>query len=400
MGRETSLAERPQPRAQAPDAAKTRSVPTKKRRRGGPVWALTLVAIGVVLVLGSTAAFVGAQVLAKRYEGELNRENLLGDAAGKKQAPAPVKGPLTFLVIGSDSREGDNYNPQTADGHSASVGGGERSDTIILVHVPESTDRAYVMSIPRDSYVQIANTKGEGFSHKDKINAAFNKPGGAPRLVKTVQMLTGIKVDYPVIVDFAAIRKLTDLVGGVDVVVDETSYDESRFMAADTKYPTTKCFYGGVARRCLTFNKGPLHLDGELAEYYVRQRKGLPNGDFDRAKRQQQFLRALMTKAASSGSLTDIGKFDELVRTVAGALTVDKTMPVDRLAFTLKGLRPADMVFMTLPTTGIGNEPGSGSVVYVNKPQIQEFATALNGGTIDQYLLKYPTAANDVTHGS
>jgi LCP family protein required for cell wall assembly len=359
---------------------------------------LTLVALGVVMVLGATATFVGAKVLGNRYEGSVNRKNLLGDAAS--DTPAKVKGPLTFLVIGTDSREGRNSNKQEASGTTASVGTGERSDTIILMHVPASMDRAYVMSIPRDSYVPIANTEGEGSSHKDKINAAYNKPGGAPRLVKTVQNLTGLKIDYPVIVDFAAVRQLTDLVGGVDVVVDQTSYDESRFMAANTKYPTTKCFYNGAPKRCLTFNKGPLHLDGELAEYYVRQRKGLPGGDFDRAKRQQQFLRALMTKAVSNGSLTDLGKFDKLVRTVAGALTVDNSMPVQGLAFTLKGLRPADMVFMTLPSTCCGTEPGAGSVVYVNKPQIAELAAAINGGTMDQYLLKYPTAANDVSHGS
>jgi len=353
-------------------------------------------ALGVVLVLTSTAALVGGQLLSKRYEGAVQREDLLGDAV-KTETPPKVKGPLTFLVIGSDSREGRNYNPNTADGNAGAVGGA-RSDTIILMHVPASMDRAYVISIPRDSWVPLAQTKGDGVDGQDKINAAFTGSGGAPRLVKTVQKLTGLTIDYPVVVDFAAVRKLTDLVGGVDVIVDETSYDESRFVAANSRFPTTKCFYKGEPKNCLTFKKGKLHLDGELAEYYVRQRKGLKQGDLDRAKRQQQYLRALMAKAVSGGMLTNPKKFDELVVTIAGALTVDKRMPVQSLAFTLKGLRPADLVFMTLPIARDGFV-GNQSVLFVNKPQIAELSAAIKGGTMDQYLLKYPTAANDVTHG-
>ena len=139
-----------------------------------------------------------------------------------------------------------------------------------------------------------------------------------------MQKLTGLTIDYPVVVDFAAVRKLTELVGGVDVIVDETTYDESRFLPANSRYPTTRCYYQGRPKNCVTFKKGQLHLDGELAEYYVRQRKGLKQGDLDRAKRQQQYLRALMAKAASAGMLTNPKRFDELVVTVASALTVDR----------------------------------------------------------------------------
>ena len=395
MGRDTSLAEPTPPGPDAGVAVKATARKAKKRRRA-PLWAKVLVSLGVVLVVAASATFVGGQLLAKRYEGAVQREDLLGDAV-KPEVPPRVEGPLTFLVIGSDSREGANHNPNTLDGNAAAVAGA-RSDTIILMHVPASMDRAYVISIPRDSWVPIAQTKGDGLDGSDKINAAFNEPGGSPRLVKTVQRLTGLTIDYPVVVDFSAVRKLTDLVGGVDVVVDETSYDESRFMPANTRFPTTKCYYKGIARNCLTFKKGQLHLDGELAEYYVRQRKGLKEGDLDRAKRQQQYLRALMAKAVDGGMLTNPKKFDELVITVAEALTVDTRMPVKNLAFTLKDLRPANLVFMTLPINGLGMV-GDQSVVFVNKPRIAELATAIKTGAMDQYLVKYPTAANDVTHG-
>jgi hypothetical protein len=86
------------------------------------------------------------------------------------------------------------------------------------------------------------------------------------------------------------------------------------------------------------------------------------------------------------------------VVTIAGALTVDKRMPVQGLAFSLKNLRPSDLVFMTVPVAGFGNEPGAGSVVYPDKAKSAELFTALRNETLDQYILKY--GANDVTRGS
>jgi LCP family protein required for cell wall assembly len=385
-----------------PDADTARAVPdapAPKRPRRAPLWAKAFIAMGSVLTLLPAATLIGGKLIANRYENSVQRDDLLGDAAPTSKQPPKVTGPLTFLVIGSDSREGANANPDTRDGSAAAVPG-ERSDTIILMHIPESMDRGYVISFPRDTYVPIAEKNGDGIAGHNKINAAYAF-GGAPQLVKTINRFTGLTIDYPVIVNFNAIRKITNLVGGVDVVVDKTSYDEYRFLPANTKLPWTPCRdTHGRRQRCLTFKAGPLHLDGQLAEYYVRQRTGLPNGDLDRAKRQQQFMRALMSKAASGGMLTNPKKFDELVIAIASSLTVDKRMPVQGLAFALKSFRPTDLTFMTVPTAGFGTEPGAGSVVYADKPKAAELFTALKNGTLDQYLLKYPTASNDVSHGS
>lgn len=399
MGRNASLAELMPPSSGSRDQLAAPVPPTKKKRRRAPIWAISLVSVGAVLLVGSTGTFAAGQFLAKRYEGSVQREDLLGAAApSDSKAPAKVNGPLTFLVIGSDSRAGKNYNPQTRDGNAAAVPG-ERSDTIIIMHVPASMDRGYVISIPRDIYVPIADKSGES-SGKNKINSAFAF-GGAPRLVQTLNNFTGSKIDYPVIVNFSAVREITDLVGGVDVVVDQTSYDPYRFLPKNSPYASSPCKDSRWrAQRCLTFNKGPLHLDGQLAEYYVRQRMGLQNGDLDRAKRQQQYLRALMSKAASGDTLTNPKKFDKLIMTVGGAITVDKRMPVQGLAFSLKGLRPADLVFMTLPIAGSDKVDGAGDVLIPNVAQSKELFAAMDAGTLDQYLLKYPTAVNDVSHGS
>jgi len=360
------------------------------------------VAWGSVLVLTSTALFIGGTLLADKVESSVNRDDLLGVATSTDPplitGPPRITGPLTFLVMGSDSRAGDNYNPETPDGSVAAVPGTPRTDTIIVVHVPRSTDRAYVVSIPRDTYLPVADSRGRPGA-RNKINAAFAF-GGAPRLVQTLNHFTGHKIDYPVLVDFSAVREITDLVGGVDVVIDRTSYDGYRFLPANTRYPTTPCRdTQGRKRNCLVFRKGPLHLDGQLAEYYVRQRAGLANGDLDRVKRQQQFLRALLAKAASANLLTNPRRFNDFVTMVGAALTVDERMPVASIAFSLKGVRPSDLVFMTLPTAGFDDVAGVGSVVLPDLRRSRELFAAMRAGTMDQYLMKYPAAANDVSHG-
>jgi len=373
--------------------------PTKfkrKRPRRAPGWAVACVAVGTILMLMSAATFTGITVLGHRYEGAVKRDDLLGPAARGKNEPAKVKGPLTFLIIGSDSRAGDNANPDTPDGNAAAVAG-ERSDTIILVHVPAAMNRAYVISVPRDTYMRIADKHGAP-ADRHKVNAAFAF-GGAPRLVQTLNNFTGSRIDYPVIVDFAAIHEMTDLVGGVDVVVDKTSYDPYRFMPPNSPYPVTPCKdTRRKPRRCLTFKAGPLHLDAQLAEYYVRQRQGLLNGDLDRAKRQQQYIRALMTKVTTSDYLADPIKFDKLIRTAAGAVTVDTRMPVEGLAFSLKGLRPTNLTFLTLPIAGYDSVPDVGSVLVPDNAKCKELFAALNTDTLDRYVVKYPP--NDVSHGA
>jgi LCP family protein required for cell wall assembly len=337
--------------------------------------------------------------LGSRYEGAIQKKDLLGAAKKGRDGkvdPPRVTGPLTFLVIGSDSREGANANRQTRDGNAKAVPG-ERSDTIMLVHVPPATDRAYVISLPRDMYVPIVEKNGRP-GPKNRINHAFANGGGAERLVMTVNHLTGGRVDYPVIVNFNAVRKITDLVGGVEVVVDKTNYDPYRFMPKDTRYATAPCRdKTGRRQRCVLFKAGRLKLDGQLAEYYVRQRDGLLRGDLDRAKRQQQYMRALMTKAAASGFLSNPLKFDELVRTGAGAVTVDTSMPVQSVAFSLKGLRPADLTFMTVPIAA-DRRVANMDVLIPAQAQTRELFTALNTDTLDRYVLKYPP--NDVSHGA
>jgi LCP family protein required for cell wall assembly len=355
--------------------------PPRRRRR------LVLAVVLAVLVTGSVAGVAGMRTLSTRYEDAVDRADLLPPAptrsAGAPTEPPKVRGPMNLLLIGSDSRT----KGEPGDG---------RSDVVILVHIPASAGRAYVVSIPRDTYLPIATADGER-GPRNKVNAAFAW-GGAPRLVQTLNRFGRITIDWPIIVDFAGIRTITDLVGGVDVTIDKKSVDSYRFLPEDSPYPSAPCTDPqGRSRRCVAFPAGKVHLDGKLAEFYVRQRRGLPGDDLDRSRRHQQYLRALAAKAADQNLLTDPRKLDRLVRTAAGMLTVDRRMPVQRLAFTLRHLRAEDLTFMTLPIAENRDVPGIGSVMVPDSVRCRELFAALRDDRLDEYLREYPP--NDVRHG-
>jgi anionic cell wall polymer biosynthesis LytR-Cps2A-Psr (LCP) family protein len=160
-----------------------------------------------------------------------------------------------------------------------------------------------------------------------------------------VEQLTGVRIDHYAAIDFDGLIDATDALGGVDVTVPET---------------TTWGPY--------TFTKGVNHLDGDKARWYVGQRHGLPGGDFDRVKRQQNYLRAMFTKLFSQGMFSSPLTADSVVRSVAGSVAVDKSLSnadLLAMAYSLRDLRPADVNFFTAPVLGTGME-GSASVVYLD----------------------------------
>src|SRR3712207_5857663 len=125
-----------------------------------------------------------------------------------------------------------------------------------------SADRqhAQLISVPRDSWVDIP---GHGM---DKVNAAYAY-GGPTLLIQTIEQLTDVRIDHYVAIDFQGLIQVTDDLGGVDFVVAETT--------SNGPY---------------TFPAGVNHLDGDQARWYLGQRYGLPGGDFDRVRQQQQYL--------------------------------------------------------------------------------------------------------------
>lgn len=337
-------------------------------------WAkVSLGGFGVVVVLVAALAGV-ATMFTRHYEGKVARDDVLAQADALPKITAPpeyviVNGPFgapsaapsglpsafsgfgqNLLVLGVDTRAGWTQ-------------GESRSDTIMLVHLNADHTHADVVSFPRDSYVYIPPVAGKWAGGKTKINAAYAW-GGAPLVVQVISHLTGLTIDHVIRVDFAAIRKITDIVGGVDVKVAKPVTD---------------------GRTGYHFPAGVNHLDGEQAEIYVRQRYGLPDGDFDRVKRQQQYLHALATKVVSLGVLANPMTLNSLLAEVAKSLVVDQDLDLNGLVQELSGMQPSDVDFTTIPSSGFVRSP-AGVANKLDKPGCEALFAALSSDSMPLYF--------------
>jgi len=254
--------------------------------------------------------------------------------------PATAKG-TTFLVLGLDRRSDVQTTGENAKADSFEPGA-QRADIIMLMHVSDDRETSYAVSIPRDTWIDIP---GHG---KAKINAAYSY-GGPQLMVQTVRDLTGVWIDHLAVVDFTGFRQFTDAVGGVDV-----------FFPQAVPVP-------GAG----TWPQGIVHLDGELALAYVRQRYGLPNGDFDRIHRQQNFLRQLGAKTFNGKVLRNPARVKALLDHIAANVSVDNDFgPFEMMKFgwSMRSFDPGSLAFYTVPTKGTGWAGDQSIVVYNPKP--------------------------------
>lgn len=308
----------------------------KPVRAWGRIVALTLL-IGVLL---AGAGLIGA---ALWLDTSLQRTAALTDYPGR---PAPGRG-TTWLLVGSDSRQGLTVEQQQALSTGGDIGNG-RTDTILLVHVPAFGSRSAttVVSIPRDSYLPIP---GYG---SDKINAAFAM-GGPPLLAQTVEQATGLRLDHYVEVGFSGFASLVDALGGVTVCPSAAVDDP----LAGIDMPA-----------------GCHRADGRAALGYVRSR-ATPRADLDRMVHQRELLSTLLHRAASPAVWLNPWRWYAVPRAAAGALTVDQAGHVwdlGRLGWALRGSTST----LTVP---IGEFTGSdsGSVVVWNHDAARQLFDAL-----------------------
>jgi LCP family protein required for cell wall assembly len=303
--------------------------PQPRRRRW---WRRALISFGALALVLALLIGGGAWYLSSRYGSNIDRvgDVFAGIDEGSRPAAPSASGeaPITFLLVGSDTRA------EVAPGEAPDA----RSDAIMIARFSGDRQHAQVISIPRDSWVDIP---GRG---KNKINAAYAF-GGPTLLIQTVEQLTGVRIDHYAAIDFAGLIEVTDDLGGVDIVVPQTT--------SNGPY---------------TFTQGLNHFNGEQARYYVGQRYDLPGGDFDRVKRQQNYLRAMFTKLFSQQVFTSPGKLDSTLLAVTNAVAVDDGLSNTNLvtmAYSLRGLTPASVQFFTAPVLGTGRE-GAASVVYLD----------------------------------
>ncbi len=281
-----------------------------------------MIILGVLLMVGSLGLLGGEQYLASRFSGSLHRGTLLAPDARHAggQAPTSLAGPLNYLLIGSDARPS---NPTMA----------ARSDTIIIVHIPATMDRAYLISIPRDLRVHIP-PDGSFTGGTGKINSSFQYggqgSGGVRLLSETLTQLTGITFDGAAVVDFSGFDKVVEDLGGVHLCIDQK----------------VKSIHTGHV-----FNTGCQYLSAPRALDYLRQRETLPGGDFDRQRHQQQFLQAVFSEMFASGETKNPLKLDQIIRAVGSSMTVDLNgVPVDQLVYSLRNVQPSTLVGVRVPS--------------------------------------------------
>ncbi|MDQ1725847.1 MAG: hypothetical protein QOG52_2875 [Frankiaceae bacterium] len=247
---------------------------------------------------------------------------------------------MNVLVLGTDTRDGLSAH-DIAKYHLGDIGGG-LSDTIMLIHLSGDGEHATVMSFPRDLWVEIPAFMGKSAVHM-KINAAYARGGAAgPNLaMSTIENLTNIHINHYMSINIPSLGRLVDELGGVDVCLPKAVNDT--------------VFLGKSGGSGLVLPAGPSHLDGVQAVAYVRTRHqdtGDGPDDFGRIRRQQKFVSSLLAKVMSAGTLTDLGKLQRVVKTVASALTLDNSLD-GRALFTiasgLQGLNTSRVTFVTVP---------------------------------------------------
>ncbi|PZF79697.1 transcriptional regulator [Jiangella anatolica] len=233
-----------------------------------------------------------------------------------------------FLLVGSDSREDLSAEEQSELGTGSTEG--QRTDTIMLLSVPGGGARNALISIPRDSVVDIP---GHG---ENRINAAFAF-GGAPLLVETIEAATGVAIDDYVQIGFGGFAGIVDALGGVEICLDAPVQDEQAHI--------------DLPAGCQT-------LQGPDALGYARARHFDPTSDIGRVQRQRELISAIADKALSPGTLVNpIG----LTRTaLAGgdALVLDEdTGPMDMFAFVraIGSVSGGSGDTITVPLGDIGN---------------------------------------------
>lgn len=308
-----------------------------------------LIALGSVLAVALTGVVVFVLVVGGIFDAGTGRiENAFPDETDR---PAPsVTGAQNILLLGSDVRGelGDIDNLE-----------GQRSDSIIVLHISADRQSMQAMSIMRDSWVEIP---GYG---QNKVNAALSL-GGVALAVQTIETLIDSRIDRVAIVDFEGFKGITDALGGVTVD------NPIAFTSRDPR---------------IDFPQGAVELDGDSALAFVRERYAFRDGDYQRARNQQAFIKAVMSKTLTAETLTNPGRITSLVSAVAPHLAVDDGFTstwVAGLAVGLTDIRVDDVTFFTLPTTGTGMINGQ-SVVLIDENELPLVQAAFRDDTLASY---------------
>ena len=298
---------------------------------------------------GENSSDAAAALAANASEHDKNGDGILDDGYSYNVVKGPGK---NILLLGSDTRSGSE----------AAQVSGSRADSIMLAHIPADGKGVYLVSIMRDTWV---NIPGYGAA---KINAALNY-GGISLQVATVENLLGIKIDHVAEIEFEGFKALVNSVGGVDVQVP-FNFDINIW----------------------SFKQGVQHMDGGAALAFVRARYPFADGDYQRVRNQRAFLRGLYSTMKSKGALENVGSFQSAVESIAGYMRVDSGLDAAQIAqIAAPVLTSGDttMRMTTLPNAGPGWSYDGQSIVIVNQAANANLSYALQHDSMDQFMATY-----------
>ncbi|MGW4718412.1 LCP family protein [Nocardia sp. NPDC004260] len=333
--------------------------PTRRNRTAQSSWQARVARTALRLVVAATSVVVVSGTGFAYYTERAVDDGFARSGAISSEDAAALDGDMNILLIGLDTRKDRNGNDlpkDIMDRLHAGDGseGGYNANSLILVHIPKDLKRITAFSIPRDDYVAVTGIPGYDHAKikeayglkkvaveqklanqgvKDKVELERQgREAGRESIVQTVKALTGVPINRFAEVSLVGFYDLAAILGGVDVCLNHAVDDE---------------YYSGAV-----FPAGPQHLDAANALSFVRQRHELDNGDLDRTHRQQAFLTSVAKQLAESGTLTNIGKLQQLINAAQNDVVLSQGWNMLDFAQTMGKAGSIPIEFQTLPVQG------------------------------------------------
>ena len=336
--------------------------PVRPAKKRGTRWILGGAVALVILALLAAGAYLFS--LQRSYGNNVTyfpEAESGSDAVGLAEEERPEETEATtILLLGTDAGGGSGEDEDLP-----RVPGGGRSDTMMLVHIPESADSVQVISIPRDLWVEIPG--GHGW-HKVNAGLALGGDQGHWLARSTVEDLLDVRIDHVTAVDLLGFVGLVEELGGVRV---NSSYSEP--------FTTSEGY---------TFTPGEQFMDADQALSFVRHRSSFADGDLQRIRNQQSFIRAVIEQSASPSTLANPVQTNNMISTFSSHLMTDPDLTATRAASLAWDARDAagDIQFATLPNGGSGWSPDGQWIWNQDTAAQAEISQALRDGTLDEYF--------------
>jgi LCP family protein required for cell wall assembly len=342
------------------DAGRGKGHPGRRRRGRWSLRRKVLIGVAAVVVLALLAVGSG-YVFLQRSIDSINKLHVSDEVAVENGAP------FTVLVIGSDTRVGQN---SAAFGSSTEVTG-QRSDVVQLWRVTPSTKEIQVLSIPRDTVVSLLGANATEFGTFNRINSAFD--AGTDQLVRTITANFGIPINHVAVIDFSGFQDAVTAVGGVYLNFNYPAKDA--YSGLDITAPGCQLVSGPQAlavarsRHYQYFANGAWHYDG--------------TSDFGRIQRQDAFLRSLITAVKSKE--TNPIALAKFAGTLHEGLHIDDGFSANELiglAETYRSFDAGDLAAQTLPTEDSTAFPDLGDVLVPSQPAAQQMLVNIFGSSL------------------